>query len=64
MAPLEGFSWGVILRPAGPDGGPPIQGFYEADRALLIAVVHDAEAVLLPPGGSTVLPFYDLPGRA
>ena len=32
------------------------------DRALFIAAVHDAEAVLLPPGGPTVLPFYDLPG--
>ena len=30
------------------------------DRALLPAAIHDAEAVLLPPGGSTVLPFDDL----
>ena len=34
------------------------------DQALLIAAVHDAEAVLLPLGGSTVLPFYDLPRGA
>ena len=34
------------------------------DRALFIATIHDAEAVLLPPGGPTVLPFYDLPGSA
>ena len=41
---------------------PRIQGLDATDRALLIAAVHDAEAVLLPPGGSIVLPFYDLLG--
>ena len=31
---------------------------------LFIATVHDAMAVLLAPGGPTILPFYDLPGSA
>ena len=34
------------------------------DRALLTSAVHDAETVLLPPGGSPVLPLYDLPGSS
>ena len=32
------------------------------DRALVPVSIYDAEAVLLSPGGTPVLPFYDLPG--
>ena len=63
-APRQRFSWGVILRCASADRGPPVQGLYAPDYSLLPAAVHDAAAVLLSLGGTFVLPFHDLQGSA
>ena len=61
-APPQRVPSGVVLRCPCIDGRFQIQGFDEVDRALLFATVHEAEAVLLPPGGYAALPFDDIPG--
>ena len=61
-APPQRVPSGVVLRCPCIDSRSHIQGFDEVDRALFFATVHEAEAVLLPSGGSAVLPFDDIPG--
>ena len=60
----KGLSSGVLLRCPCIDGRSQIQGFYEADRTLFPAALHDPETVLLPPGGAAVLPFDDILGSS
>ena len=62
--PCQRFSWRVVLRRAGTDRRPPVQGLHAPDYSLLPAAIHDAVTVLLSPGGVTVLPFHDFPGSA
>ena len=62
QTPRQRFPWRVFLRRTGIDRGPPVQELHALDYSLLPAAVHDTTAVLLSPGGTSVLPLHDLLG--